>query len=141
MTDKTVVTAQGEEWVLEPLNDEQAVVARAQAAVQAANLKTQLKEISEELYTAGCGSFGAAAFGCQTATAAGMSSPITGLQASTEDRVLAGAQAILGAIGLGAGLYSSWKGVEGAQGVASKNVNATGALTDAEAGALVERGG
>jgi filamentous hemagglutinin len=69
-----------------------------------------------------------------------MSSPITGLQASTEDRVLAGAQAILGAIGLGAGLYSSWKGVEGAQGVASKNVNATGALTDAEAGALVERG-
>lgn len=140
VTDKTVVTAQGEEWVLEPLNDEQAVVARAQAAVQAANLKTQLKEISEELYTTGCGSFGAAAFGCQTATAAGMSSPITGLQASTEDRVLAGAQAILGAIGLGAGLYSSWKGVEGAQGVASKNVNATGALTDAEAGALVERG-
>ena len=55
--------------------------------------------------------------------------------------MLAGAQAILGAIGLGAGLYSGWKGVEGAQGVASKNVNATGALTDAEAGALVERGG
>ena len=123
VTDKTVVTNLGEEWVLQPLSEEQAVVGRAANAVRDAGSKAILKSTAEQLFAAGCGGMGIAATACQAATASGWANPISGVPASGEERVLMGAQVVLSAIGLGVGAYVGWKEVDSAVSAGSLEID------------------
>ena len=105
-TDKSITTDRGEEWVLQPASFEQAEGGKARSDLNAATTKAELKGLSNELFTAGCGGSGLVGIGCQGYMAAGGENPITGKTATNTERVMWGAQSLLNAWGLGSSIFS-----------------------------------
>ncbi|SCX72437.1 filamentous hemagglutinin, partial [Pseudomonas sp. NFACC32-1] len=101
VTDKSITTDQGEEWVLQPASEEQKVAAIAKNELVEKTTEAQLKGLSNELFSAGCGGAGLAGIGCQGYMAAGGENPITGETATSTERVMWGIQGLLNAWGLG----------------------------------------
>ncbi|POP75305.1 hypothetical protein CXB37_15865 [Pseudomonas syringae pv. syringae] len=64
-----------------------------------------LSETSKELFVAGCGGIGPAGIGCQLYMAGGGSNPVSGDQATSSERVMYGAQALLNGLGLFGAVY------------------------------------
>ncbi|BBH31958.1 hemagglutinin repeat-containing protein [Pseudomonas sp. St290] len=105
-TDKSITTDRGEEWVLQPASFEQAEGGKARSDLNAATTKAELKGLSNELFTAGCGGSGLVGIGCQGYMAAGGENPITGETATNTERVMWGIQGLLNAWGLGGSILS-----------------------------------
>ncbi|MDF7797805.1 hypothetical protein, partial [Pseudomonas syringae] len=64
-----------------------------------------LPKTSKELFAAGCGGIGLAGIGCQLYMAGGGSNPVSGDQATSSERVMYGAQALLNGLGLFGAVY------------------------------------
>ena len=145
VSDRTVKTDLGDEWALEPASDAQSITHKAEVATTVAAQKAYLDEFSKETFAAGCGGMGLAGIACQTYMASGGKNPITGEVATTTERFGFGLQAVLNSAGLFGAVYDGAAAsidlapVKGAKATVSKNPNATSALTDSEAGTLVER--
>lgn len=105
-TDKSILTDQGEEWVLQPASFEQATEGKARSNLNEATTRAQLLGLSIELFMAGCGGAGLAGIGCQSYMAAGGANPVTGETATNTERVMWGAQSLLNAWGLGSSIFS-----------------------------------
>ncbi|WP_343228934.1 pre-toxin TG domain-containing protein [Pseudomonas fluorescens] len=105
-TDKSITTSQGEEWILQSASFEQATEGKARSDLAKATATGQLKGLSNELFSAGCGGAGLVGIGCQGYMAAGGENPVTGEIASNTERVMWGAQSLLNAWGLGSSIFS-----------------------------------
>ncbi|WP_225935870.1 VENN motif pre-toxin domain-containing protein [Pseudomonas fakonensis] len=144
VTGEAIETPAGKEWKLVAATDTEAAeqTQRNKEAVERANLAA--RKLALEAFESGCNGVGISATACQLYKALGGANPISGYEPTTNERLLAGAGAILNALGLvgairGGGLSGSAAESSidsGAKGAATsgKNVNPTSALTDAEAG-------
>ncbi|WP_123414700.1 hemagglutinin repeat-containing protein [Pseudomonas brassicacearum] len=128
VTDKSITTDQGEEWILQPASDEQKVAAVAKNKLIGETTKAQLQGMANELFTAGCGGASPLGVACSFYMLGGGKNPVTEEVGTGSERAVWGLQGVLNAWGLGSSIFSG-----GAVGV-SKNLNPTSALTDAEAG-------
>ncbi|WP_267874464.1 MULTISPECIES: VENN motif pre-toxin domain-containing protein [Pseudomonas] len=128
-----VQTREGMEWALSPASDVQAQAQLAQNQQDSIQLDQRVREKGQEWFEGGCGGVGPGSTLCQAYFAAGGQNPFTGQVASTSERI--GNAAAL-ALGL---LPFLPLGLGGASTIV-RNPNLTSALTDAEAGILVERG-
>ncbi|WP_177329233.1 hemagglutinin repeat-containing protein, partial [Pseudomonas sp. SHC52] len=105
-TDKSITTSQGEEWVLQPASFEQATEGKARSDLDEATTTAQLKGLSNELFSAGCGGAGLVGIGCQGYMAAGGENPVTGEVASSTERVMWGIQGLLNTWGVLGSVYT-----------------------------------
>lgn len=128
-----VQTREGMEWALSPASDVQAQAQLAQNQQDSIQLDQRVREKGQEWFEGGCGGVGPGSTLCQAYFAAGGQNPFTGRVASTSERIGNAAALALGLLPfLPLGLGGASKIV--------RNPNLTSALTDAEAGILVERG-
>ncbi|WP_183140335.1 VENN motif pre-toxin domain-containing protein, partial [Pseudomonas syringae group genomosp. 3] len=105
VSSNTIKTNLGQEWALEPASYEQSEIYNAKSATELATAKATLSETSKELFAAGCGGIGPAGIGCQLYMAGGGSNPVSGDQATSSERVMYGAQALLNGLGLFGAVY------------------------------------
>jgi filamentous hemagglutinin len=131
VTNKSVKTNLGEEWVLEPASFEQAVTYDAARKLQNATDAAQLKAVSNELVISGC----SGSVWCSLIMAAGFTNPITEVASTTDEQVTWGIKGFLAAWGFG----SSVVGKATTKAGVKSDANSIGAETDNEAGSLVER--
>jgi hypothetical protein len=123
VSSNTIKTNLGQEWALEPASYEQSEIYNAKSATELATAKATLSETSKELFAAGCGGIGPAGIGCQLYMAGGGSNPVSGDQATSSERVMYGAQALLNGLGLFGAVYDG----------AAVGPKATGAALESEA--------
>nr|WP_223555677.1 hemagglutinin repeat-containing protein [Pseudomonas sp. BF-R-01] len=106
VTNKSVTTDQGEEWVLQPASYEQSIIGETKNKLEYAEATARLQGVSNELFMAGCGGAGIVGIGCQSFLAAGGANPITGESASGSEQVMWGVGALLNAWGLFGSVYT-----------------------------------
>ncbi|RMP67212.1 hypothetical protein ALQ19_200094 [Pseudomonas syringae pv. berberidis] len=105
VSSNTIKTNLGQEWALKPASYEQSELYNAKSATELATAEATLPNTSKELFAAGCGGIGAAGIGCQLYMAGGGSNPVSGDQATSSERVMYGAQALLNGLGLFGAVY------------------------------------
>ncbi|WP_371919154.1 hemagglutinin repeat-containing protein [Pseudomonas sp. GW460-R15] len=136
VTDQSVTTARGDEWFLQPATHEQAIVGQARYDAEVAGTKARLDGIAADAFATGCGGMGPIGIGCQTYMAAGGTNLVTGVEATTGERVMWGVGAVLNTAGLRGALGVAAKevgGVQGAADVVEIGAKATGAALESEA--------
>ncbi|WP_448650374.1 two-partner secretion domain-containing protein [Pseudomonas fluorescens] len=100
VTDKSVKTADGEEWYLKPATVEQALEGRADQAKLKSDLKASLHQVAVDAVSEGCGGMGLVGIACQLSMGAGVTNPVTETKATTGERIGWFAQALLNIVGL-----------------------------------------
>ncbi|RMT25145.1 Filamentous hemagglutinin [Pseudomonas syringae pv. spinaceae] len=105
VSSNTIKTNLGQEWALEPASYEQSEIYNAKSATELATAEATLPNTSKELFAAGCGGIGLAGIGCQLYMAGGGANPVSGDQATSSERVMYGAQALLNGLGLFGAVY------------------------------------
>ncbi|QXH53688.1 pre-toxin TG domain-containing protein [Pseudomonas fakonensis] len=100
VTGEAIETPAGKEWKLVAASDTEAAeqVQRNKQAVERASLAAQ--KLALEAFESGCNGVGISATACQLYKALGGANPISGYEPTTNERLLAGAGAILNALGL-----------------------------------------
>lgn len=129
VSSNTIKTDLGQEWALEPASYEQSEIYNAKSATELATANATLAETSKELFAAGCGGVGPAGIGCQLYMAGGGLNPVSGDQATSSERVMYGAQALLNGLGLFGAVYDG--AAVGSGGVGAKATTAAGELAGA----------
>ncbi|MGE7993319.1 VENN motif pre-toxin domain-containing protein [Pseudomonas sp. NPDC089554] len=100
VTDEVVQTSAGKEYKLVEATEAEAAGKAQQNEMAAARSEMEVKRFLSEAYESGCGGAGPGAVACQIHRSLGAANPVTGYEPTTEERVLAGASAILNTLGL-----------------------------------------
>lgn len=100
VTDKSVKTANGNEWYLKPATVEQALEGRANQEKMNSDMEASLKKVATDSFHEGCGGGLGVAIVCQLSMALGATNPVTEAKATTGERIGYFAQALLNIVGL-----------------------------------------